>query len=296
MIWTDTPALMTCWNDSNYIGQGLPEPQDRVHRGPASVDRERLRVRRHHPAGGHQVRARATSAWTTTPPSSARSSWTRSASSRWASPRATTRCCCAIAEKLGLLEEFTGGKSVDEWIRVGFDTSGVDDLVSWEEFNEKGHYVIPNDPDWQKHEVGAARLRRRPGRTTRSARPPASWSSSRSAWPTTSPMTQERPPVPALGGARPQPRRAHRRRPGQDIPLPVPLQPSALAGALAARRHAVAARDPDLQDRRAGRLRLPDGLDPSRRRRGARACRPATWSRSSTSGARCWWGPTSPSA
>ncbi len=37
------------------------------------------------------------------------------------------------------------------------------DLVTWEEFKEKGHYVIPNDPDWEKHEIGAAGLRRRPG-------------------------------------------------------------------------------------------------------------------------------------
>jgi trimethylamine-N-oxide reductase (cytochrome c) len=26
--------------------------------------------------------------------------------------------------------------------------------VTWEEFKEKGHYVIPNDPDWQKYDIG----------------------------------------------------------------------------------------------------------------------------------------------
>ena len=77
----------------------------------------------------------------------------RSASSRWANPRATTRSAALIAEKLGLLDEFTGGKSVDEWIKVGFDAAEVDHLISWEEFQDKGHYVIPNDPDWDQHEV-----------------------------------------------------------------------------------------------------------------------------------------------
>jgi len=32
---------------------------------------------------------------------------------------------CAIADKLGLLKEYTEGKSVDEWIKYGFDTSGM---------------------------------------------------------------------------------------------------------------------------------------------------------------------------
>jgi trimethylamine-N-oxide reductase (cytochrome c) len=26
--------------------------------------------------------------------------------------------------------------------------------VSWDEFKEKGHFVIPNDPDWQKYDIG----------------------------------------------------------------------------------------------------------------------------------------------
>ena len=60
---------------------------------------------------------------------------------------------CAIAEKLGVLDEYTGGRSVEEWIRVGFDTSGVDGFISWEEFKEKGHFVIPNDPDWEKEDT-----------------------------------------------------------------------------------------------------------------------------------------------
>ena len=30
---------------------------------------------------------------------------------------------CAIAERFGLLEEYTGGKSVEEWIKVGYENS-----------------------------------------------------------------------------------------------------------------------------------------------------------------------------
>ena len=60
---------------------------------------------------------------------------------------------CAIAEKMGLLEELTEGKSVEDCIKLGFDISGINETISWEDFQEKGYYVIPNDPDWESHEI-----------------------------------------------------------------------------------------------------------------------------------------------
>jgi anaerobic selenocysteine-containing dehydrogenase len=61
-----------------------------------------------------------------------------------------------VAEKMGLLEEYTGGKSVEEWIRYGFDESGVPGagLITWEEFREKGYYVVPTDPNWKTYRAG----------------------------------------------------------------------------------------------------------------------------------------------
>jgi trimethylamine-N-oxide reductase (cytochrome c) len=67
--------------------------------------------------------------------------------------RSDYECVCAIAEKLGVLEELNHGKSVEDWIKIGFDTCGVDRLITWEEFKEKGHFVIPNAPDWETHEI-----------------------------------------------------------------------------------------------------------------------------------------------
>jgi anaerobic selenocysteine-containing dehydrogenase len=55
---------------------------------------------------------------------------------------------------LGLLKEYTMDKTVDEWIKEGYEVSGLKDLVSWEELKEKEHFVIPNDPDWQKYDIG----------------------------------------------------------------------------------------------------------------------------------------------
>lgn len=59
-----------------------------------------------------------------------------------------------VAKKLGMYEEYTGGKTVREKIRHGYENSGVADMVSWEELNEKGYYVVPPRPDWEKAPVG----------------------------------------------------------------------------------------------------------------------------------------------
>jgi anaerobic selenocysteine-containing dehydrogenase len=61
---------------------------------------------------------------------------------------------CMVAERLGLLDKYTGGKSVDEWIKLNFDNSGVKDLISYEDFLKKGYYVVPTDPDWKKQPAG----------------------------------------------------------------------------------------------------------------------------------------------
>ena len=48
-----------------------------------------------------------------------------------------------IAERLGLKEEYTGGKTIPELIKYGWETSRCEDLISWEELNEKGYYAVP---------------------------------------------------------------------------------------------------------------------------------------------------------
>jgi anaerobic selenocysteine-containing dehydrogenase len=59
-----------------------------------------------------------------------------------------------VAKKLGLYEEYTGGMTVKEKIKLGFERSGLQELISWERFKEKGYYVIPTAPDWEKTPAG----------------------------------------------------------------------------------------------------------------------------------------------
>jgi len=62
---------------------------------------------------------------------------------------------CKLAERLGLLEEYTGGKSIPELIKYGWEgASDCADLITWEELNEKGYYVVPTADDWEDVPAG----------------------------------------------------------------------------------------------------------------------------------------------
>ena len=61
---------------------------------------------------------------------------------------------CKLAERLGLLQEYTGGKSIPDLIKYGWETSRCADLVSWEDLNEKGYYVVPTAEGWEDVPAG----------------------------------------------------------------------------------------------------------------------------------------------
>jgi len=153
MIWTDTPALMSCWNDANYTAKAYRSPKiefmlaqhpwiendcvfaDIILPVTTKFENDDIGIDNFTAEFG-----------------------TLYLDEKCVEPRGEAKsdyeAVCAVAEKLGLLEEYTEGKSVDDWIKIGFEKSGVAHLISWEEVKEKGHYVIPTDPDWQKYETG----------------------------------------------------------------------------------------------------------------------------------------------
>jgi molybdopterin guanine dinucleotide-containing S/N-oxide reductase-like protein len=61
---------------------------------------------------------------------------------------------CEIAKKLGVYEEITEGKTVKDWIKYGYEKSGIKDLISWEKFKEKGYYIPAVASDWRKDPSG----------------------------------------------------------------------------------------------------------------------------------------------
>jgi trimethylamine-N-oxide reductase (cytochrome c) len=65
---------------------------------------------------------------------------------------------CKIAERFGLLEEYTDGRSIPDLIKLGYESSGMAHLVSWEELRQKGYFVVPTDPEWEKIPAGLIRF------------------------------------------------------------------------------------------------------------------------------------------
>ncbi len=51
-----------------------------------------------------------------------------------------------LAERLGFKDEYTEGHSIDDWNRIVFDKSDLPKYVTWEEFTEKGYFVVPAMP------------------------------------------------------------------------------------------------------------------------------------------------------
>jgi molybdopterin guanine dinucleotide-containing S/N-oxide reductase-like protein len=155
MIWTDTPCLMTCWNDSNRNAEAYQHPsieffiaqhpwlendclfadiilpvntkfeEDDIGDDTESVTFEMVYLENKciEPLG---------------------------------ESKSDYEIVCMVAERLGLLKEYTEGKTIPEWIKHGFDNSGIPGkgLLTWEKFKEKQYYVVPSDPDWEKHPAG----------------------------------------------------------------------------------------------------------------------------------------------
>jgi trimethylamine-N-oxide reductase (cytochrome c) len=61
---------------------------------------------------------------------------------------------CEVASKLGKLTAVTEEKTVEELEKIVFNSLSIDDGIGWEEFKEKGYYVIPVAKDWEKDPAG----------------------------------------------------------------------------------------------------------------------------------------------
>jgi trimethylamine-N-oxide reductase (cytochrome c) len=155
MIWTDAPCLTTCWNDGNSHVKAYRHPsiEFMVAQHPW-LENDCLFADIILPSNtkyetddigegttGDQFESIFLENKCIEPIGESKSEY---------------EIVCLIAEKLGMLDKYTQGRSVPEWIKYGFDGSGVPQagLCTWEEFREKQYYVVPTDPDWEKHPAG----------------------------------------------------------------------------------------------------------------------------------------------
>ena len=153
MIWTDTPSWITCWNDSNSYIRALQSPKIEfiLAQHPwmendcllADLILPSLTVMEIDDVGVESMSGQFSCLFH---------------QPKAIQPRGESKSdyeiVCAVADKFGLLDEYTEGKTVEEWIRCGYETSGAAGDISFEDLKEKGYYVIPPDPDWEQNKAG----------------------------------------------------------------------------------------------------------------------------------------------
>jgi anaerobic selenocysteine-containing dehydrogenase len=153
MIWTDSPCWITCWNGTNRYIQALRSPKiefilaqhpwmendclfaDLVLPVNTKFEEEDIAT----DCMGGQFNLILNEKKCIEPLGESKSDY---------------EIVCLIAEKLGLLQEYTGGKTVEGLIKEGFENSGVKDAISFAEFAEKDYFVVPTDPSWEKYPAG----------------------------------------------------------------------------------------------------------------------------------------------
>jgi anaerobic selenocysteine-containing dehydrogenase len=153
MIWTDTPCWITCWNDSNSYVKALRSPKIEFFLAqhpwlendcifadiilPVNTKFEEQDMTSDTESGQFFTVLRGQQC--IEPVGESKSDY---------------EIVCMIAEKLGLLEEYTGGKTVEELVKLNFENSGIEDMITYEEFSEKGYFVIPTEPEWDNQPAG----------------------------------------------------------------------------------------------------------------------------------------------
>ncbi|MCL5735589.1 MAG: molybdopterin-dependent oxidoreductase, partial [Actinobacteria bacterium] len=153
MIWTDSPSWITCWNDgNNFIRAMRDESIEFIFAQHPWIENDALFADVILPVNtcleeddiGSDVCSGQMDLLFVQP---------RCMESLGES-FSDYEVVCKIAERLGLLEEYTDGMTIPEIIKSGWEHSGCADRISWEDLNEKGYYVVPPDPDWEKDPAG----------------------------------------------------------------------------------------------------------------------------------------------
>lgn len=153
MIWTDTPCWSTCWNGGNSFIKAMTSPKldfilaqhpwfenDCIYADlilPANTKYEEEDVA--HEASWGGPNALYHEGQCIEPVGESMSDW---------------EIVCAIAERLGVHEEYTRGRDVEQCIEDTFHGAGGDMFTTYEEFREKDYLAVPFVDDWEEESPG----------------------------------------------------------------------------------------------------------------------------------------------
>jgi len=153
MIWTDSPCWITCWNDSNTYVKALRSPKIEfiLAQHPwmendcqfADIILPSNTKFEEQDFGTDMQNGQFFCAY-----------YEGQCIEPIGESKSDYEIVCLIAERLGLLQEYTGGKSVEEWIKINFENSNIQNMITYEEFREKEYFVVPTKSDWEEQVVG----------------------------------------------------------------------------------------------------------------------------------------------
>ncbi|MBN1191869.1 MAG: molybdopterin-dependent oxidoreductase [Dehalococcoidales bacterium] len=155
MIWTDTPCRTTCWNEGNKNVEAMRSPKieciiaqhawlendcllaDIILPGNTTFEVEDLvpntsRTGIEFQSVGLQRRAVA-------PVGESMSDF---------------EIVLEISKKMGMYEQVSEGKNLDEWLKYFYDYYHLSEFISWEDLKEKQYAVFPIAEDWEKDTPG----------------------------------------------------------------------------------------------------------------------------------------------
>ena len=154
MMWTDTPCRITCWNHGNWTIDAMRDPSiecvvaqhpwlenDCLYADlilPANTTLEVEDIVTNTRQGPH-FQSVALQEQAILPIGESKSDY---------------EIVLAIAEKLGMGEQFSGGFTVRDLQKMVFDNMRMDELITWDEFEEKKYYVYSVAKDWESDPPG----------------------------------------------------------------------------------------------------------------------------------------------
>ncbi len=153
MIWTDCPCWTTCWNGGNDFIDALrsPEMETVVAQHPW-FENDCLFADLLLPINTKYEERDIASEFDDAVPNviyletqcieplgESKSDW---------------ETACAVAERVGLLEEYTGGRDVEACIKDAFEGSGAPNFISYEKFKEQEYLAVPFMEGWEDIPAG----------------------------------------------------------------------------------------------------------------------------------------------
>lgn len=154
MIWTDSPCRTTCWNGGNNVAETARNPKiecivaqhpwlenDCLFADIILPSNTTLEVEDIMPCirQGDSFQSLLLMRQAIQPVGESKSDF---------------EVVCEVAKKLGKYEQVTEGKTVEELQKIVFESMGLNNKITWKEFQEKQYYVFPVAEDWEKDPAG----------------------------------------------------------------------------------------------------------------------------------------------